>query len=365
MLKKTVGGFASLLLSLSLVACGGGGGQPAAQSGSGEASGSQGTGNGAKELVVVDWGGAFTDAHKKSTFDPFEQKYGVKITVVSPPDYGKLKAMVESGNVEVDVANVDFDFSIRGGQQGLLEKLDFDVIKTDGIDPKLINDYGVGAELFSAVIAYNTDTFSAENHPKSWADFWDTKKFPGPRSMWKYPTGTLEAALLADGVKPEELYPLDVDRALKSLDKIKKDVKVWWTTGAQVPQLLANGEVVLAEAWNGRITTAKGQGAPEDVDFSQGLILSNVWIVPKGTKNKELAMKFIAFAADPQQQAAFSSIIDYAPTTSKAIDLLPEEVRKRLGQSAENAQSQIYVDYKWWVENFDAVNERFEQWLLQ
>lgn len=361
MLKRLALGLMASLLTIGLAACGNGE-KPAASTES--ASAPQNSGE-SKQLVVVDWGGAFTEAHVKSTFEPFEKQYGVKIIPVSPPDYGKLKAMVESGNVEWDVANVDSDFSIRGGKQGLLEKLDYNVIKKDGIDPKLVNDYGIGTEMFTTAIAYNTNTYSADNHPKNWAEFWDTEKFPGPRSLQKYPAGMLEAALLADGVKPEELYPLDVDRAFKSLDKIKKHVKVWWTAGAQPPQLLADGEVALAAAWNGRISKAKADGAPEEVEFNQGIIQSNSWVVPKGTKNKELAMKFIAFAIDPKQQAAFSSIIDYAPANTLALDLLSDEIKDRLGQSPKKAKDQVYINYDWWVENFDAVNERFEQWLLK
>lgn len=360
MLKKI--GLASiiLLLSISLAACGTGKDAAPAASNSPEKSS-----GGNKELVVMDWGGAISKAHKKAIFDPFEKQNGVKITVVSPTDYGKFKAMVQSGYVELDVVNVDSDFVIRGSKEGLLEKLDYNIISKEGIKKELVHEYGIGAELFSTAISYNTKTFSLDNHPKNWAEFWDTNKFPGPRSLWKYPTGTLEAALLADGVKPEQLYPLDVDRAFASLDKIKKSVKVWWNAGAQPPQLLANGEVVLAEAWNGRISTAKAEGSPEEVEFNQALIMGDSWVVPKGAPHKDLAMKFIAFATAVEQQAAFSSNIDYAPINSKALDLLPAEVKDRLGQSPEKAKNQIFVDINWWVENFDKVNERFEQWLLK
>lgn len=317
-----------------------------------------------EELVIVDWGGAITDAHKKAIFDAFEKQYNAKITVVTPTDYGKFKAMVESNNVEWDVVNVDSDFVIRGGKEGLLEKLDYSVINKDGVLPQLVDDYGIGAELFSVVIGYNTDKFTADNHPKNWSEFWDTQKFPGPRSMWKYATGTLESALLADGVEPDKLYPLDVDRAFKSLEKIKKNVNVWWTTGAQPPQLLANQEVTLAAAWNGRVSAAKAQGAPEDVEFNQGIVMGDSWVVPKGAKHKDLAMKFIAFAVDPKQQAEFSSNIDYAPANTKALDLLSDDVKKRLGQSEENIKNQVIVDIRWWVDNYDKVNERFQTFLL-
>jgi putative spermidine/putrescine transport system substrate-binding protein len=319
-----------------------------------------------KELVVVDWGGAFSDARKKAVYAPFEKKYNVKISAVSPTDYGKLQAMIKSGNVEWDVVTVDSDFADRGGKQGLLEKLDYNVIKTEGFDKKYISDYGIGAETFDVAISYNTKNLSKENHPTNWGDFWNVDKFKGVRSMWKYPVGTLESALLADGVKPENLYPLDVDRAFASLDKIKSNVKVWWTTGAQPPQLLANGDVNLAAAWNGRVVVAKNEGSPVEVEYNEAIVCSDSWVIPKGAKNKDLAMKFIAFASTPEQQAEFSKAIDYGPTNSKALDLLSEEVKKRIGKSSDEASTkQIIIDSSWWAENFNSVNERFEKWLLK
>lgn len=354
--------FMVFLLSFSLIACGGG--EKSAASNTNENNDTK-SNNESKELFVMDWGGALTEAHKKAMFEPFEKEYGVKITAITPTDYGKLTAMIKSGNVVVDVANVGHDYVYRGEKEGLLEKLDYSIINKEGVSKDLVTDYGIATELTSYAISYNSEKFPKGSHPKNWSEFWDTTKFPGPRTFWKNPVSTLEAALLADGVKPEELYPIDVDRAFKSLDKIKKNIKVWWDAGAQPAQLLANGEVVLAAAWNGRITNAKKEGAPEEVEYNQGIILADSWVIPKGALHKDLAMKFIAFALDPKQQAAFSTYIDYAPANSKALDLLPKEAIEQLGQSAENAKNQIIVNDKWWLENYDAVNKRFEQWLLE
>ncbi|AOV07947.1 ABC transporter substrate-binding protein [Sporosarcina ureilytica] len=318
-----------------------------------------------EELVVVDWGGPYTEVHKKASFVPFEKEYGVKVTVVTPPDTGKLKAMVESGNVEWDVVSVGNDFAIRAGREGILERLDFDVISTEGLPEELVNDYAVPENLFSTVIAFNTDDFSADKYPRTWADFWDTENFPGPRSLYSSPMWTLESALLADGVEPEDLYPLDVDRAFVKLDEIRDHVKVWWTAGAQPPDLLSTNEVSLASAWSGRITEANAEGAPVDLDFNQGIIFTNSWAVPKGSPNKELAMKFIAFTLEPEQQAALSAVYDNAPANSHALPLLSDEAVNRLGQSPDKQGQQVIINSEWWVDNFDEVDERFQQWLLE
>ena len=317
-----------------------------------------------KELVVVDWGGNYTDVSKKARYEPFEKKYNVTIKIVSPTDYGKFKAMVQSGNIEWDVVNVDADFAIRGVKNNLFEKLDYNIIKTDGVDKKFISEYGIASETFAVAISYNTDKFNASNHPKTWSDVWDTKKFPGARSFQKFAEGTLEAALLADGVEPDKLFPLDVDRAFASLDKIKPSVKSWWTAGAQAPQLLASGELGVAAAWSGRVLAAKTQGSPENVEYNQALIYADSWVVAKGSPNKDLAMKFINFCTLAETQAEFSKLVDYAPTNSKALPLLSEEIKTRLGQSTESAK-QIVADVKWWADNYDAVDERFQKWLLK
>ncbi|MET3288756.1 UNVERIFIED_CONTAM: putative spermidine/putrescine transport system substrate-binding protein [Brevibacillus sp. OAP136] len=343
------------LLAFLLSACGGG---------SETTSGTPASGDKQQTLVVVDWGGAITEARKKPFFEPFEKKYNVKIQVESPSDYGKFKAMVDSSNVTWDVVNVDTFFVYQAAKQNLLEPLDYSVIKKDDITPELVHEYGIGAELFTTTMAYNPTKYPNGTHPQTWADFWDTTKFPGPRGLYKSSLDTLEMALMADGVAPDKLYPLDVDRAFKKLNELKPQIKVWWDAGAQPPQLLANGDVALSNAWHGRITAAKKQGVPVDQEFNQGILASESWVVPKGSKNKDLAMKFIAFVSEAEPQAEFAKISDYTPVNKKAIELLPQDVKERLGQTPEMAKKQILVDNAWWAENYEAVNQRFMEWLL-
>lgn len=360
MAKKLSLFFTMVVLLFSLAACGGG--KTTTNEGSTQEDGGAKTDS--KQLVVVDWGGTSSEAAKKAVYEPFEEKYGVDVVVVSPTDTGKLLAMVESGNVEWDVVNHDTDVALRLEAQGLLEPLDYSIIKKDDIYPHLVTDHTIGLQLYFTNIAYNTELFAGD-HPKTWAEFWDTKKYPGSRSLYKNPMGTLESALLADGVKKEELYPLDVDRALNSLDKIKGDIKTWWDAGAQPPQLLATKEAAVAAAWNGRVSTAKAEGSKVDNEFGEALMMSTSWIIPKGAPNKDLAQQFIAFAMEPEQQAAYSKLIDYAPTNMKALELLPQDVKERLGQTEEKLSNQVVIDVKYWAENFEEVNKKFNEWLLK
>lgn len=318
-----------------------------------------------KQLVVLSWGGALQDAQRKTIFKPFEKKYGVKIIEASPVDYGKIKAMVQNGKPEYDVMDVDADFVPRGAKEGLLEKLDFTAIDKTNLDNAFTTEYSVAAEIFSNNISYNTKAYSKDNHPKTWAEFWDVKKFPGARTMQKWPMTILEIALLADGVDSKKLYPLDVDRAFRSLDKIKPNIKSWWDTGAQSIQLLTDNEVQIGELWSGRVLAAQGQNMPVALEDNQSVLSVDSWTVIKGAKNKDLAMKFIAFATSAEVDAEYARAYPYGPVNLKAYDLLTKEEKARLATNPEKRKNQVMIDVDWWFVNFDKVNERFQKWLLK
>ena len=253
------------------------------------------------ELVFVDWGGANTDARIASAVKPYEE------------------AQIED---------------VRG------------------------------AEIYTSVISWNSDKTSAEDAPQTWADFFDTEKYPGKRAVWQYPVTVLEAALLADGVPMDELYPLDLDRAFAKLDTIKDDI-VWWTKGAEPSQMLSTGEADYALAWSGRIATAKDEGSPVDMHYNGGIMISAGWVVPKNAPNKENAMKFIEFISEAPQQYGFSELIPYGSTNPEAVALMSDEMKVDLGQSDEQLENEIYLNNTYWAENLSSVEERFNAWLLE
>jgi putative spermidine/putrescine transport system substrate-binding protein len=356
MMKKIL--LAGIIASFTLfaAACGGGG------------SGTAGSGKGEKPetLVVVDFGGEVTKVREETIYKPFEEKFNVNIVVESPTDYGKLKAMVEGGNVTWDVVNVDAFWGEQAGKQGLLEPIDYQIVSKEGIIQEMANKYSFPAGVYSSVIAYSTEKFSEQNHPKTWQEFWDTEKFPGARGLYNDPLDTLEIALLADGVKPEDLYPLDVDRAFKSLDKLKSKTEiVWWDAGAQPAELLSTGSVTVSAAWDGRISMANKDGVPVDFHYNQATLSSESWVVPKGSKKTELAMKFINFATRADVQAAYSEKIDYSPVNQKSFELLPKEVQERLGTSPELVKKQVVTDPNYWAEHYEELSQRLQEWHLK
>lgn len=317
----------------------------------------------AGSLVFVDWGGTNTDARIEKNIKPFEEKTGIKVTVVTPSDYAKLIAMVENGTTEWDVMNCDAYWGVYAGKKGYLEPIDYKTV-TEKLDKAVELEHVVGAEVYDSVISYNSDKYTADSAPKSWTDFYDLQKFPGKRAVWQYPVTVLESALLADGVPMDKLYPLDLDRAFAKLDTIKDSI-VWWTKGAQPAQMLSTGEADIALAWSGRIMNAKDEGAPLGLTYNEGMRIAAGWVVPKGAPNKENAMKFINFISSAEQQAAFSSQIPYGSTNPEAVKLLSAEQIERIGQTPEQVAHEFYIDNDYWADHLTEVVDRFNAWLLK
>lgn len=320
----------------------------------------------ANELVVASWGGPYQEALRKAHFEPFSRKTGIKVIETTFEDpLSRIKAMVEARNVEWDVVNVGDRHVIIGAREGMLEPIDYKVVPTADLIPAAVHPYGVGSDVYANTIGYHTRRYTAQNHPRSWAEFWDVKRFPGPRSMRKVPFANLEFALLADGVAPEKLYPLDVDRAFRSLDRIKPHVTAWWTSGAQFTQLLGNGEVDLAAIWDGEVVGAIAKGAPIGVERNQGLLSGDWWAVLKGAPHRENAMKFLAFAGLPESQANQTKYVSYAPTNRKAFDFIDAGSAKSLTTHPDYVKGLIKADNEWWGKHNTALTERFNAWLIK
>lgn len=315
------------------------------------------------ELVVVDWGGTNTDARISANFEAFEEAYNCEITVVTPSDYAKLQSMVDTGTVEWDVMNVDAYWGVLAGNEGYLTAVDYDVV-TANLNPETTSEYVCSAETYSSVIAWNTDKYTEETAPSTWEEFWDTETYPGKRAMWQYPVTVIEAALMADGVAMEDLYPLDLDRAFAKLDEIKDDI-IWWTAGAEPAQMLASGEADLALAWSGRIATAAEDGSPVDFTYNEAIIISAGWVIPKGAPHEELAQEFLAFISEPDMMLAFSSEIPYGTTNLDAVEMMDEEMKEELGQTDEQLENELYLDQDYWAEYLTEVEEAFDAWLLE
>ena len=319
-----------------------------------------------KQIVVADPGGPYTKAYRKAFYDPFEKETGIKVIGVAreAQPLAQFTAMVQTRNYIWDVVTLTLSQDVPLlEEKELLEPLGLKASDFPGVMPDAVTPNWLGVDVYATVLGYRTDKF-AQSQPKSWADFWDVEKFPGRRSLRRSPIDTLEEALLADGVPIDKLYPLDVDRAFKSLDRIRSHISTWWSSSAQSMQLLQSGEVDMISIWNGRSQAAIDGKAPVNVNWNQGLYSIEGWGVPKGTPRSEEAKAFVKFCGDAKRQAAFTDDLGYGPTNLQSYQYIAPERAAILPTAPANLKGMVLPSPQWWKENRDAVTERFNTWVI-
>jgi putative spermidine/putrescine transport system substrate-binding protein len=312
-------------------------------------------------------GGAWGEAISKAALKPIEEKLGITIKEVTYNSLNEVKLQVEAGAVEVDVADLGAQDCVMGAAQNLFEPLDYNVISKEGLDPNLVREHWIGGpSYYSTVLAWSKKAFP-ENAPQTWADFWDVEKFPGTRSLYNSPYSMIEVALMADGVSAADMYPPDLDRAFEKLREIKPHIDVWWANGGQSAQLLADGEIDLLPMWNGRASAVIKDGAEADFTYNQGILGVDCLAVPRGSKNKELAMKVINEINSADLQANIPQYIDYGPVNAKAFDTgkISEDDLGKINSAPENQKKQITVNDEWWAENLAEVQARWDTFMQE
>jgi putative spermidine/putrescine transport system substrate-binding protein len=318
-----------------------------------------------RQITVADPGGAYGEAFRKAFYDPFEKATGIRVINVAreAEPTAQIKAIVDTKSYTWDASILTMAARDILQAQNLLDTIDVTPADTAGMLPEAVTPHWLGTDMYATLFAYRTDKFKGEA-PQSWADFWDVKRFPGRRSLSKSPIDTLEQALLADGVPLDKLYPLDLDRAFKSLDRIKPHVAVWWAGGAQSAQIIQSGEVDMVAIWNGRAQSVLDGGAPIKLVWNQGIYSVEGFAIPKGGPRVEAVRQFIKFCANAERQAAYTQFLSYGPTNTEAYKFIPKERAAMLPSSPENLKSMIKQDEKWWGQHRANALERFNTWLL-
>ncbi|WP_137390579.1 polyamine ABC transporter substrate-binding protein [Rhodoligotrophos defluvii] len=314
-------------------------------------------------MTVPNSGGALEEAFKVAYFEPFQKKTGIQILGAPYMDTARVKAMVENNAVDVDILNIDATEAAALARLGLLEPIDYGVVDKSNLLPEAAQEFYTLVDVAAYVMAWNTNTFNAETRPKDWTAFFDPEKVEGQRSLWKLAPQTLEVAAMGGGQPRDKLYPIDLDLAFKSLDRIKPDL-TWWTSGAQGAQLVIGGEVDVGTVWNGRVYKPKNDGAPVDYTFDHALYVSDAMVVPKGAKNKKEAMELLATMVEAQNQATFSKAIPYGPVNTKAFELLDAKTLATLPNSPENSKTAVFQNFDYWADKGPEVFDRFNAWLL-
>jgi putative spermidine/putrescine transport system substrate-binding protein len=318
--------------------------------------------NAADVLYVNTWGGAWEAAAKKHIFEPFTKETGVEIRTISPVSVAKLAAQTKTGAYEFDVTTLGGGDIVRANHAGIIETIDDKAAAEMDLWPGAVFQNGVASHAFATVIGYRTDKYP-NGGPKSWAEFWDTKRFPGTRCLQKYAARIVPIALLADGVAIDKLYPLDVERAFKSLERIKPSIRVWWTQGPQSQQLLRGGEVDMIGIWNGRINELMDQKAPVAIEWNQAEIDRAYWVIAKGTPRAALARKYIKTAVSAGPLAGFCKQADYGPLNPAAFKVIPESEATRMPTYPPHYKLAFEQDVLHAGVDLDAVTKRFDQWL--
>jgi putative spermidine/putrescine transport system substrate-binding protein len=323
------------------------------------------------QLTVVSWGGAYQKSQDEAFMKPFQKDSGTKITQEEyNGEIAKIRAMVESKSVTWDVIDIDTQTALAACAEGILETIDWSKLGLDrskfiGGD---LQDCAVPNIVYATVIAY--DTTKLNPGPTSIKDLFDLQKFPGKRGLQKNPFVNLEWALIADGVPIADVYkvlntPEGVDRAFKKLDTIKSEV-VWWEAGAQPPQLLADGQVAITSAWNGRIFNAvKEDKKPFKIVWDAQGFDWDWWSIPKGGPRVDLAYKFISYSSQPDKMANQTKYISYGPANKDAIPNVDPAVLPNLPTAPENMTTALIVDPQFWADKGEELRTRFNAWLAK
>lgn len=337
----------------------------------------------AQEITVMGWGGAYSNSQIEAYHKPFTAESGIKVNSVDADNPATpVKAQVEAGNVTIDVASVEIADAVRLCDEGLVEEIDASALPagddgtaaTDDFIAGTLSDCMIPTDVFSTAIAYDTTKFP-NGAPTTMADFFDLEKFPGKRGVKKGAKVTLEMALMADGVPAGEVYDMlqtdeGVDRAFAKLDTIK-DAAVWWDAGSQPPQLLADGEVVMTMAWNGRIfNAAVAEGKPFAIMWDGQVFEWEGWVIPKGAPNMDAALEFVKFSTSTKQLAEAANWISYGPPRKSSAPLVglykgdgKTEMGPNLPTSPENQTNALASSMDFWVDHDSELNERFNAWL--
>jgi putative spermidine/putrescine transport system substrate-binding protein len=315
----------------------------------------------AQSIAVTCWGGSYEKGIREHFADPFTKETGTEVILVNNADLTKIKVQVESKNVQWDVFDSVGPQITAGSKMGLWEDIDRKIVNTSDLVAPGGKDY-IGTYLFAGGIAWDPKRFPEGKRPMVFKDFWDAQRFPGRRGLRTRISETLEMALVADGVAPDKLYPLDIERGFKALDRIKPHVKKWIETTPETITLLTANEIDFSYTYLSRVLPAQKAGSSVQMSMQQTINSLEYLAVPKYSKNKEAAMRYLAFCLRPDRQAAFGSTNNFMPNAKKGAGLLPADSANSMPDMSN--PNNIVLNDAWWADNYDALQKRYTEWML-
>lgn len=311
-----------------------------------------------KEIRMIESGGLSGDSIQVGYIDTLKAKTGINVVRESPSSLGKLRAIVESGQGGTTMFELGQSVMVQARKLGLIEKIDWAAVDPAPMYPEAKAEYGFGYQYFSTIMAWRSDAKA----PKNWAEFFDTKAFPGKRCVPDYPHYCLPFAAQAAGVPLDKLFPLDVDLAFKKLNEIKKDIAVWWKAGAQPPQLMKDNEVQYVICWSGRVVGDPAFG----MSFEGGKADLSYFGIVKGSKPEDVkaAYKLMHEMSLPENQAKAATVISYTGPSPNLDPLLPKDKLWQFPSASQNKKVQYFENAEWWADNGEAVNKKWEAFKL-
>jgi putative spermidine/putrescine transport system substrate-binding protein len=315
----------------------------------------------ADQLVLCNWGGDAIQAYGDAFGVPFTAATGIPVKIDgSGPTEGAIQAQIASKTIIWDVIDADANVGLSFGAKGALEPIDYAKVSRDKIRPGWDREFVTPSYFFSYVLAYDSEVLG-DAAPSTPMDFWDVGKFPGMRTMYKWMNGMLEAALIADGVAPADLYPLDVERALAKLEQLKPDIISFWGSGAESQQLLMEGEASMGYIWNTRASLlSRDTGGRIKWTFDNAFLNPSSWITLKGNPaGPATAMDFIASTQNPESQLVLFNMLGNGPANPETDALIPEDQRHLNCVSPEAVAAQVQLDQDWYADNYSAALEKF------
>lgn len=327
-----------------------------------------------RKLVISGSGGVVADVNKAIYYTPYATAKGVSIEHVPAEQQrmGQIEAMVRAGRTAWDVTEISAADYPLGVKKGLFEKIDYAKVDPNNLLPAIARQpYGVAAAAYSELLVFRKDKVPAGKTMKSWADFWDAKTFPGPRTLSARPQSNLEFALLADGVPLVNVYTLlstkeGQDRAFRKLNQIRPHIAKFWKSGAESVQMLTNGEVYFGSTFNGRVSAMQAAGVPVEIVWNGGALHISYIGIPKGSRNIADGLDFIRFrTTDAAAMRQFIAKVPYPGFAPGLTDGMPEASARQLPTYPANTAAQFVGNETFWADHLDKIQERWNEWMLQ
>ncbi|MBV8915038.1 MAG: ABC transporter substrate-binding protein [Acetobacteraceae bacterium] len=316
----------------------------------------------ARPLVWVSWGGHTQDVQETVFIKPFMDETGIEVVTASGPDPAKIKAMVAGGTVEWDVVNLAGSMAMSLAEQDLLEPIDYGVVDaSDVVRPDWIYPKSVGWYYYSGGFGYSPTRHPEGERARTWPEFFDVAKYPGKRGFLPQPDETLEAVLLGDGVAPDALYPLDIDRAFRALDRLKPNLAQFPTMAKSV-DVIQTDEVDYQYTYSGRVEIARSQGVPVAFSYESCINAPSFQGIVKGSANRGAANRLLGFFMRVDRQRAWAEAIGYGPQKRAAYQGLSEATLTRL--PSLDAKRAAWISVEWWGKNRAKIDPRFKEWMV-